>query len=142
MKATKPTASTMKNQRCQPDPSLSRENAAPSLCQRTQVNIGSTGTASPSSMVRTTQTLTNWSMAATAAPSPSHLSMRKPLPGPADVLLNLGFQGLQPIEGSLVADLVLELHGEQFAVDVAGEIEDVDLEQRLLAIHRGPNADI
>ena len=45
--------------RGQPAASLRMENAAPSLCQRTQVRNGVTGTRSPRAMTLTTRLLTS-----------------------------------------------------------------------------------
>src|SRR5690606_35551842 len=66
------------------------------------------------------------------------------VPGPrlADIGADLGGERLEGFEVRLGAQLVAELDAHEFAVDVAPEVEQVDLEQRLaVGLDRRPGAE-
>src|SRR5882724_9234606 len=74
---TIPSASTTKNQRCQPGSPASMLKAAPVLCNSAMLNTGSTLTVSNTCICEATNPLLIWSRTMTARESPS----QRDLPG-------------------------------------------------------------
>ena len=78
IKPAAPKPSAVKNQRCQPEASAKKENAAPLLCARTRLKKLVTGSLAPSCMLPMMSSLLNWSARMMISAIASQCSMRMP----------------------------------------------------------------